>query len=265
MMPFPLNWLWPAAMLAKWIAVAVLLRRRLAWIYLGLTVYLAGSAVKSMWLWNATLHRGSYYPSWISSQGVSVLLYAFLTLHTLYLQARHFPNIRVFAVAVFTLFGVLSAMAVLATSGVGAAARAWWPEAFAAAAAVASSFNGVCLLTLLLARWLFGKMKQVTMRANVQAHVAITIWLLAGEVLGMGWLRWTGYRVAPMVGQLLVVGAPLVCAIAWAWKLHSAGEAYTPPRRLTPEEIAERDRAWDEAEEELHRTFRKAFRKSAGR
>lgn len=263
-MPFPLNWIWPAAMLVKLLAVAVLLHRRLALIYVGLTVYLVGSAVKSMWLWNATLHRGSYYPSWISSQSVSIALYAILMFHTLYLQAKHFPKIRNFAIALFGLFAWLSFSAMLATAGIGAAAREWWPEAFAAAAAIASSFSGVCLLTLLSARWFFGRMKSVTMRANVQAHVAITIWLLAGEVLGMGWLRWTGYKVMPMVGQLLIVGTPLVCAIAWVWRLRPAGEAFTPPRQLTPEEISERDQEWENAEAMLHSAARKAFRKSAG-
>ena len=263
-MPFPLNWIWPAAMLVKLVVAAVLVRRRLALVYIGLTIYLLGTALKSMWLWNATLNRGSYYPSWLSSQSLSISIYACLTIHTLYLQARHFPNIRGFAIALSGIFAWLSAGAMLATSGLGAEARAWWPTGFAVALAWAANMNGICLLTLLAARWFFGRMKSVTMRANVQAHVSITIWLLAGEVLGLQWLRWTGYKVAPMLGQLLIVGAPLLCALAWAWRLQPAGEAFTPPRLFTPEEMAAREQEWDNAEALLHWKARKAFRKSAG-
>jgi len=229
---------WYATILAKAVCLAVLLRRHLAARYLAFSILLAVGLAKSLWLaWSfMTAGNHGYRSAWIASQCLAIVLYAAVTLEAFYLQARHFPGIRWFAITLATMFTAISAVLTVATAGIG---LSHWSGLAQRLVLMTRYYTLACLVMIVLAWSFFRIFPNVRLRENVRCHVRMLALLLLGEVLVTGSAYATAGAWMP-AAQLVAAVWPLACYLAWSVKMRRAGEVFEGIRVepvLTAQEI----------------------------
>ena len=159
---------------------------------------------------------------------VLAAMYAGVAIEACLAQARHFKSLFSFAVGGIVVFAVLSA-------ALGATVCLFGVDILRDGGPVMLMCSGCCILLILSTA--FFSTFPLTMRPNVQWHVAILFVLLAGGavVTSLGSVASPGGRLA---AQLLAVGFPLVCYSLWTVTLVPAGECFLPLSEIPAEVLA---------------------------
>jgi hypothetical protein len=224
--------IWYTSIGLRVLLMAALVRRRLALRYPGLSVFLLVSLACSGYLvavWVSGHSQRAYCFAWTSVQTFEAASNAIVSLEAFRAMTK-FRNTGSFGVALMTVFGGLSALAVWSTT------RVILPG-FNPAMLADRYYTAICLGFLLLS-FLFWRSSP--MRANARWYVRILIVYFAGDVLGFNLLLVANTPAARAANMLL----SMVCYALWAIKMVPAGEAFTPLMNAE-----ERERLFIEAEE----------------
>lgn len=238
---------WVLGMGARGATIACLVRRGLALRYPMLMLWLSVGLMKSLYLLPAYVGM-KYAAPWLSSLWVSFALYLLITLEAFVLQARRYDVFR-FAIAMAALFAACSVGAAWAASNVGDSA-VWFPHfkgTVPASVRFVKNYALVCFLFLQAANGLWQLPRRLKQRPNLVHYARILGVFFLVEWLSAFILAAVGGRLAPWhhIGQLLGVGGPLACYVAFAALLKPAGEALPPdgpPPQFSVQEIREQER-----------------------
>ena len=238
--------LWYTSIAVSLLCLAMLVYRRLALRYPGLSALLVTSLAGSGYLlavWLSGQGNGAYCRAWSRAQPFAVAANAIVALDAFWAMAK-FRKTGSFGVALVTVFAGLSALAVWSTVNLVV-------PGFNPAMVTARYYGAICFGFLLLSVLFW---RSSPMRANARWYVRILIVYFAGEVLTFN-LMFVVNTPAVRAANMLV---SMVCYALWAVKMVPAGEAFTPA--MTAEE---RELLFIEAERKVGmiRELRKHARK----
>ena len=223
--------IWYTSIGVRVLLMAALVRRRLALRYPGLSVFLLVSLACSGYLvavWASGHSQRAYCFAWSGVQTFDVASNAIVALEAFWAMTK-FRNTGSFGVALITVFGGLSALAVWSTTHLTV-------PGMNPALVTERYYTAICLGFLLLS-FLFWRSSP--MRMNARWYVRILLVYFAGDVLGNN-LMFVANTPATRAANMLPA---MVCYALWAIKMVPAGEAFTPA--MTAEE---RERLFIEAE-----------------
>ncbi len=238
---------WYLSVVPELVCLAALGKRGLAKRYPVLVAFLGLDTLSSgvlMWV-RASGGTAAYKPVWLICEPILLAAYTLLAVEVVVVMARHFRNIRWPAIIASGIALLIAGALTYATSGLGDYS-AWGGHPVMLAARY---FDALFLLGILLMRGFFGT-SGWDMRTNVQNHVGIVVFLLLGQAVGNG-LVYAGDFWERAVGQILIVGTPLVAALLWIGTMKPEGERFTPPPVPSAETMERTKREFEDAVREI--------------
>jgi len=229
--------LWWSSVPVRLAVIAVLVRHRLVRRYPILTAWLLYTTSQTVWFIYLQQTQGvaAYAAAQSKVWTFGVVAYFLIAAECMGVLARHFPNIRSFATALFTVLTAVSAFAAYFTTAAGARL---WPNAYPLRVWITANYSFVVWSVITGARAYFAIPIGWRLRHNAITYCNAMIVLFAGQVLGnaVGYAAERSYWIV-FAGQVIMRAGTFTAYWMLISGMSAGGEQFSPPPPITPDRV----------------------------